>query len=125
MTFPERLVADYIAAYNRFDVAGMTAHLSDDVVFENIQNGIMTFRTEGREAFRQQATAALAYFSSRTQTILGMKPVADALEVQIAYSAVAAVDFPNGVRKGDPLVLSGTSFFHFKANQICRIVDSV
>ena len=125
MTLPESLVADYIAAYNRFDVAGMTAHLSDDVVFENIQDGVVTLRTEGIAAFRQQAETALTYFSSRTQTILGMKPVADALEVQIAYSAVAAMDFPNGLRKGEPLVLSGTSFFHFKATRIYRIVDSV
>lgn len=125
MTLPERLVADYIAAYNRFDVAGMTAHLSDDVVFENIQDGVVTLRMEGIAAFRQQATAALAYFSSRTQTVLSLQHSGNTIEVCIQYSAVTAVDFPNGLRKGEPLVLSGTSFFYFKANRICRIVDSV
>lgn len=53
MTHSEGLVADYIAAYNRFDVAGMTAPLSKDVIFENIQDGVVTLRTEGIEALRQ------------------------------------------------------------------------
>lgn len=124
MTLHESLIADYIDAYNRFDVAGMTAHLSEDVVFENIQNGVVTLRTEGLEAFRQQATAALAYFSSRTQNILEMRSVGDTLEATIAYSAVAAMDFPNGIRKGERLNLTGKSVFRFENNRITHLIDA-
>ncbi|WP_157975845.1 nuclear transport factor 2 family protein [Lewinella sp. IMCC34191] len=57
------LVLRYLAAYNTFDVDRMMAHLSPDLVFENISNGTVNLRTEGVEAFRQQAKAATAYFS--------------------------------------------------------------
>lgn len=125
MTHSEGLIADYIAAYNRFDVAGMTAPLSKDVIFENIQDGVVTLRTEGIEAFRQQAETALTYFSARNQTILEIKSVGDTLEVNIAYSAVAAVDFPNGIRKGERLNLTGKSVFGFEDHRISRITDIV
>ncbi len=125
MTHSEGLVADYIAAYNRFDVAGMTAPLSKDVIFENIQDGVVTLRTEGIEALRQQAETALTYFSARNQTILEIKSVGDTLEVNIAYSAVAAVDFPHGIRKGERLNLTGKSVFEFEDHRISRITDIV
>ena len=49
----KNIVENYIKAYNDFDVDGMTKHLSNAIVFENISNGKVGLRTEGLVAFKK------------------------------------------------------------------------
>ncbi|UOQ78740.1 nuclear transport factor 2 family protein [Hymenobacter sp. 5516J-16] len=119
----KHLIESYIEAYNRFDVAGMVRHLHEDVVFRNIAGGEVNVTTTGKEAFRQQATQALQYFSQREQRATNWQVADNRVEVLLDYSAVAAIDFPNGLNAGDTLRLQGKSVFHFANGQIISIDD--
>jgi hypothetical protein len=44
-------------------------------------------------------------------------------EIEIEYYAVLAMDFSNGMKKGNEIRLNGKSIFVFKNNKIIRITD--
>lgn len=121
------LVERYVAAYNAFDVEGMIAPLHEDVVFRNIANGEVTHETTGVAAFREQAKAATALFTTRRQRIVDWTPVGDegspGLIVGIDYHAVLAADLPNGMKAGEAISLSAKSEFRFRDGSIVAIVD--
>ncbi|PJJ53328.1 nuclear transport factor 2 family protein [Hymenobacter chitinivorans] len=119
----KQLVESYIEAYNSFDVAGMLQPLHEEVVFRNVTNGETDLTLTGKESFRQQAEQALQYFSQREQRVTDWQFSADKVEVRLDYSAVAAIDFPNGLKAGDPLQLQGKSVFEFADGQITSITD--
>ncbi|MDU0369674.1 nuclear transport factor 2 family protein [Hymenobacter endophyticus] len=119
----KQLVQDYIQAYNRLDVDGMLRHLHEEVVFRNISNGEANLTLTGKEAFRQQAQQALQYFSQREQRITEWQVADSRVEVLLDYSAVAAMDFPNGLKAGDTLQLQGKSVFQFADESIVSIDD--
>lgn len=119
----KEIIQSYISAYNAFDVAGMLAHLADDVVFENVSGGEVNLRTDGKDAFKAQAEQALAYFSKRKQTPTSWTEDEDTVTVEIDYSAILGMDFPNGMKKGDPLTMKGRSEFGFSGNEIVSIRD--
>lgn len=119
----QSIIQNYIHAYNSYDVDGMLRDLHPDIIFENITGGQVTHRTEEIEDFKAQATAALEYFENRKQSPLEWFKKGDSILVKISYAAVLAVDFPNGMKKGDQIELSGHSEFWFKNNQIIKIVD--
>ncbi|UOQ53629.1 nuclear transport factor 2 family protein [Hymenobacter cellulosivorans] len=119
----KQLVQDYIEAYNRLDVAGMLQPLHEEVVFRNVTNGEVDLTLTGKDSFRQQAEQALQYFSQREQRVTDWQISADKVEVQLDYSAVAAMDFPNGLKAGDPLQLQGKSVFEFADGLISSITD--
>ena len=116
-------IVSYLAAYNAFDVDGMVVNLSSDVVFENISNGAVNLRTEGVEAFRQQATAATAYFSERKQSVESWNLTVNTIVIDIAYRAILATDLPNGMKNGETLLMAGQSEFEFAYGKIIRITD--
>jgi ketosteroid isomerase-like protein len=120
---PKQLVETYIEAYNRFDVAGMLAPLHEDVVFRNISNGEVNLTTTGKAAFRQQAEQATQYFSEREQRVTDWQVNGQRVEVAIDYTAVAAIEFPNGLKPGDALHLQGKSVFEIENGQIISIED--
>ena len=120
---PKQLVQAYIEAYNRFDVDGMVRHLHEGVVFRNITNGEINLTTTGKESFRQQAEQAKQYFSKREQRVTDWQVTANRVEVLIDYIAVAAMEFPNGLKPGDTLQLQGKSIFQFVDGQITSIED--
>ncbi|GAB3577261.1 nuclear transport factor 2 family protein [Hymenobacter daeguensis] len=122
-TAPKQLVEAYIAAYNRFDVAGMLAPLHEDVVFRNVSNGEVSLTTNGKEAFRRQAAQATQYFSEREQRVTDWQVNGRQVEVAIDYKAVAAIAFPNGLQPGDTLQLQGKSVFQIENGQIISIED--
>ncbi len=122
-TAPKQLIEAYIEAYNRFDVAGMLAPLRDDVVFRNVANGEITLALTGKEAFRQQAELATQYFSAREQRVTDWQVNGQRVEVAIDYTAVAAIEFPNGLKPGDSLHLQGKSVFLVENGQIISIED--
>lgn len=118
------LIRDYINAYNTYDVAGMTANLHNDIVFEHITNGEVVLSLHGLEAFRQQAEQAVQFFNQRKQTITSITEAADRVEVTIAYTAIAAMDLPNGLKAGDAVNLQGQSIFRFAGDKVIRITDA-
>lgn len=119
----KQVIEDYIKSYNDFDIGGMTKHLSKDVVFENISNGKVELKTEGIDAFRNQANSATQYFSQRTQTIESIEYIGLNILVNIDYKAILAIDLPNGMKAGDTLELKGTSEFEFENEKIKIIRD--
>jgi ketosteroid isomerase-like protein len=122
-TAPKQLVEAYIEAYNRFDVAGMLLPLHEDVVFRNVSNGEVNLTTTGKAAFQQQAEQATQYFSQREQSVTNWMTSTHRVEVAIDYSAVAAIEFPNGLKSGDTLRMQGKSVFRFADGKIISIED--
>lgn len=118
---PKQLVQAYIEAYNRFDVDGMVRHLHEEVEFRNITNGEVNLTTTSKESFRQQAEQAKQYFSERKQRVTDWQLNDNSVEVLIGYTAVAAMEFPNGLKPGDTLQLQGKSIFQFADGQIIFI----
>ena len=125
MTETERksLVENYVQAYNRFDVEGMTANLSDQIVFKNISNGETTLKLKGIDAFRNQANQTANWFSERKQTIEKIVFTEDGCEIDIDYRAKLAADLPNGLRAGEKINLKGKSKFRFANGKITEIRD--
>lgn len=119
----QKVIGNYIQAYNQFDIEGMLTDLHEDVVFENISEGILTLRTEGIEEFRTQAEKAMNCFSQREQIIRNWDIQLDKVVIDIDYKATLATDLPNGMKQGDILQISGQSEFVFEEDKIIRIVD--
>lgn len=122
-TEQKQLVQNYIEAYNRFDVAGMLRPLHENVVFRNITDGETDLTLTGKESFRQQAEQALHYFSQREQRVTEWQVADSRVEVLLDYTAIAALDFPNGLKAGDTLQLQGKSVFQFVDGLIASIDD--
>jgi hypothetical protein len=123
MTNRERIINNYIEAYNRFDVNRMITDFDDDMVFENIQNGELNLYLTGLAAFKEQAEQAKAYFSKRTQTITSFLHRSNETEIEINYHAVLGMDFPNGLKSGQELNLHGKSVFCFVEDRITKLTD--
>lgn len=123
MKWREEIINNYIDGYNQFNVDKMLDNFADDIVFNNIQNGEVNLTLTGIIAFREQAEQAKSYFSERQQSITGIKHFNDRTEVDIDYRAVLASDWPNGLKKGHELRLSGRSIFEFKGDKIIKLTD--
>ncbi len=120
----KEIIQDYINAYNDKNVNKMVENLSDEILFENISNNEVTLSVQGKDAFKEQAITALSYFSTRKQTILDVKDMGNRVEIDIDYEAVAAMDFPNGIKKGDEIKLKGKSLFEFSQDgEIVKLTD--
>jgi len=114
----------YLDAYNKMDVENMIADFSDDIIFQNIMNDDKTMELQGIEEFKKQAIEALSYFSHREQSIESMIHSLDSTEITISYRAIAAMDFPNGLKKGDEINLKGKSIFEFSEDgRISSLTD--
>jgi hypothetical protein len=118
-----QIIRDYIDAYNNFDIEKMLADLDDDILFENISNGEINMSLHGLAAFKVQAEQAKSYFLQRHQTILSFQQNGNQTEIEIDYSATLALDFPNGLKKGDEIKLKGKSIFTISEGKISRLVD--
>lgn len=119
----EKIIENYIAGYNQFDIDRMMADFDDKIVFENIQNGEVNMTLSGLNEFRNQAEEAKKYFSEREQTITLFSHSENQSEIAIDYRAVLAMDFPNGMQKGQELNLKGKSVFEFLDDKIVRLAD--
>lgn len=117
------IVRNYINAYNNFDIEGMLSDLHPDVLFENVSNGETNMTLKGIEAFKQQAEQAKHIFSSRQQDISNMVLGNDSIEVTIHYQGTLAIDFPNGLKKGETLEVDGKSIFKFSGDKIIQLTD--
>jgi len=119
----ERIIDNYIKAYNNFDVDSMLADVDEYITFENISNGEADMTLAGIAAFKEQAQQAAMLFKSRQQTVTAIEHSIDHTEVNIAYYAVLAIDLPNGLKAGDELNLTGKSIFKFDGDKIISITD--
>lgn len=119
----EEIIRGYINAYNCFDTEGMLRNMDENILFTNISGGITDLELRGREAFREQALKAAGIFSERNQHILSIEHHPDHSEVQIAYRGVLAADLPNGMKKGDEMLLQGRSVFRFSGDTITALTD--
>jgi hypothetical protein len=99
----ELVILNYIKAYNALEVPGMVKDKDPSLLFENISNGHVNMSLQGIESFKNQAEQALDYFSSRNQDILSVRHENEQSIVKIAYEAKLAMDFPNGLKKGDKI----------------------
>lgn len=119
----ETVVKNYIDGYNNFDIDKMFADFDESIIFENIQNGEVNMTLSGISALKGQAEQAKSYFSSRQQTIKTFAHKDDMTEIEIDYSAILAMDFPNGLKKGEKLNLTGKSIFKFADNKVVKLTD--
>lgn len=119
----EIIVKNYIEAYNNFEIDKMVADFDEKIIFENIQNGEVSMSLSGISALKQQAEQAKNFFISRQQIIKSFAHNDDETEIVIEYSAVLAMDFPNGLKKGAILNLTGKSIFKFLNNKVIKLTD--
>ena len=120
----ERLIKEYITAYNNFNVEGMLTHMDKDVQFENVSGGQVNLSINGLENLKAQAELAATFFESREQVIKYFNHVdEDETEVEIDFYAVLATDMPNGLKKGQKLQVKGSSIFKFSEDCIVEITD--
>lgn len=119
----QKIIENYIDAYNSFDIDGMLSDMDDDIKFENISNGEVNLVTNGLEELRSQAEQAKQLFKERRQKIKDIKFNADQVEVQIDFSGVLAVDFSNDLKIGNVIELKGSTIFRFKDNKIIELKD--
>jgi hypothetical protein len=123
MTHKEKIIRDYVDAYNNFDIDKMVVDFDENIVFENVSNGEINMSLTGLTSFKEQAQQAKSYFSKRTQTIKSFKHENEQTEIAIDYYAILAIDFPNGLQKGDELKLQGKSIFKFVNGKINKLTD--
>lgn len=119
----KEMINRYVQAYNQFDVEGMLATLSDNITFENVQNGEVNASSNGKAGFKELAEQAKSVFSERKQTIDGIESDSDIVSVNISYYGKLASDLPNGMKAGDEINMTGVSEFVFANNKICSIRD--
>lgn len=117
------LVERYLAAYMAFDVAGMCALLSPEVVFENYSNDQLTARANGIDAFRRLAEGSAALFASRAQKLVSLRVEADRAIAVIDFEGVLARDIEGGPAAGSVIALTGRTEFEFQEDAITRIID--
>ena len=113
-TLQQQIVEHYVNSYNSFDVAGMLKNLDQNIIFENMSNGVVDLRTDGIEDFRIQAEAATQYFKKRTQKIVSWTSSDTTVTIMIYYKAILNMHLPNGMKKGDALEMKGQSQFECK-----------
>lgn len=123
MTDREKAITNYLEGYNQFDIGKMVADFEESIIFENIQNGVKNMTLTGLKDFIQQAEEAKSYFSKRTQTIKSFDHRDNTTEIEIDYSAILGMDFPNGLKKGQELNLTGKSIFEFEGDKIIKLTD--
>lgn len=123
MTDRERIIQNYIDGYNAFAIDKMVADFDDNIRFENVQSGQVTMTIEGIKSFKEQAELAKSYFTTRQQTIKEFKHRDNETEIAVDYRAVLAMDFPNGLKSGQELSLTGKSVFGFAGNKIITLTD--
>ena len=119
----EKIINNYISAYNNFDIEKMLTDLDENIKFENISNDIINMTLTNLAAFREQAEQSKNIFTTRSQTITSWKHEANQTEIEITYNAVLAIDLPNGLKKGEVLNLSGKSIFTFLNDKIIELKD--
>lgn len=118
-----RIIENYVAAYNDFDVENMLRDMDERVVFRNISGGTVNMQTNGIDEFRRQAESAKELFSHREQKITNLSFGENDAAADIAYRGTLAADLPEGLKAGSEIALDGKSIFRFEGDKIIGIDD--
>lgn len=119
------IISEYIAAYNRFDVDQLVELLHPEIDFRNYAGEEITARAEGKEEFRTLADQSRELFSSRRQTVQGVKWENGVALVDVDFAGELAVDLPNGMNAGDLITLKGKTEFVFSDGKILKLYDHI
>lgn len=119
----EKIINDYINAYNNFDIEKKLTNLDEHIKFQHISNGVTNMTLTDLNSFRKQAEQAKTLFTTRKQTIKSWTHLENLTEIEIEYNAILAIDLANGLKKGDNLNLRGKSIFKFSGNKIIELTD--
>ena len=119
----EKIIKNYINAYNNFNIEKMLVDLDENIKFRNISNGITNMALNDLSSFKAQAEQSKNLFTKRTQTIIFWKHDDTVTEIEVDYKAVLAIDLPNGLNKGESLDMQGKSIFKFSGNKIIELTD--
>jgi len=119
----KEIILKFINAYNSLDVETMLQCLHCEIKFKNISNGEANVSIKGINQFEELARQSLSLFSQREQKIIKYSEEADKINIEIEYNAVLANDFPNGMKAGDKLQLTGKSEYIIKDGLIYSIID--
>lgn len=117
------IVAQYIAAYNAGDVAGMLACLSDKVAFTHFENGVPVAESVGKTAFAELASQGAQAFEARHQRVAQATTIGEVTRVEVVFTGRVATDLPNGWTAGQEVRIRGASEFHLRNGRIARLVD--
>ncbi|MDQ0011576.1 steroid delta-isomerase-like uncharacterized protein [Luteibacter jiangsuensis] len=121
------LIEAYLDAYNRFDIEGMLATLSDDVRFEHYSGGELSVATDGKADFEKLARVGATMFASRQQFVTELREVGEAGDTVVAdiqFHGEIADDIPDGPGAGTVIEMRGTSAFRFAGGKIAQVIDN-
>lgn len=121
----EDIIKNYIEGYNNFDVEKMVRDMDNELLFENISNGMVTDSLSGKEDFMHQAEQAKDFFSQRTQTITAINHHDTFSEVFIDYEAIMAMDISDSLKFGDKIKLKGKSIFEFNSEGKISLIKDI
>ena len=119
----KELFLGYIEAYNAMDVSRMLSFFDDNCVFENISNGKVTVRTQGKAELEALARLSADAFSSREQRVLTITGGQGGLAAEIEYHGVLQADLTPDLKAGSHLDLRGVSVLEFSGGKIVRLSD--
>ncbi|MGA7438956.1 MAG: nuclear transport factor 2 family protein [Luteibacter sp.] len=119
----KQLIEIYLDAYNRFDIAGMLAALTDDVRFEHHQGGELSVATHGKAELEKLARVGAQLFAAREQTIVGLEERGDDVVATIEFHGEIAEDIPNGPGAGTIIEMEGITEFGFADGKISKVID--
>jgi len=119
----ETLINKYIEAYNAFDIDGMLACVTEDVVFRNVMGGTVNMEIYGKNSLQELAEKTKGLFSERAQTVSSITHDDDKTRVDIHFEAVFAMGLPNGAKAGDKMAVEGYSEYEFKDGLISVLAD--
>ena len=118
-----KVIEEYLDAYNSMNIDDMMETMNDDIEFINISGGEISTRTKGKEELKKLAEQSVKYFASREQKIINYEMSEDKVIIDVDYTAVTAIDIPNGIKAGERLKLKGRSEFTFLNGKINSITD--
>jgi steroid delta-isomerase-like uncharacterized protein len=122
-TSGQRILQQYLEAYNSKNVCAMLSLFADDCVFENFSGGRRTECTHGKGELEVLAKRAAAAFASREQKVLSITESANRLVAEIEYHALLQLDLTPELTAGTKLHLRGISVFEFSGGKITRLSD--
>lgn len=117
------IVKNFIKAYNSLNVESMLAYLHPEIEFKNISNAVENAHTNGIEKFSELANNSINIFSEREQKITSYRESNDAVNVEINFRGILAIDLPIGLKARETLIMNGKSTYVFKDNLIISLVD--
>ncbi|MCX2745568.1 nuclear transport factor 2 family protein [Mangrovivirga sp. M17] len=118
-----RIIEEYIAGYNEYNIDKMLKSVSKDVHFMNITHDFITLNIHGKNDFRTIAEKSKEMFKSRKQEIDDVCFKEDTVEVDVNYSAIINLGMRNQLSADEKLIIRGKSLFKFNDNQIVEIQD--